>query len=142
MNADDTRQVPRTADGATGDPPRDAVLAHHLAQYEAKFGQGVDRQFLTRIGESNAAAMRRQTARGWIVATSRYARTVVPVSVAAAAAAVFLLSRMPANAMGHEREQLLAAAAGATSTTDIASSWVASVTTDRALLKAFGLVTP
>jgi hypothetical protein len=129
-------------DGAAGDPARDAALARHLEEYESAAEREPSAEFRARLSLATAQAVRFQGTRGWMLATRRYGRAAFRISIAAAAAAAILLSRMPSPEQNGERDVVLAAAVGAASTRDLASAWTAGTGAERDFLGAFGVVTP
>ena len=134
---------PATGPGrAAGDPVRDAGLARHLEVYESAAGREPSAEFRARLSLATAQAVRLQGTRGWMLATRRYGTAAFRISIAAAAAAAILLSRMPSPERNGERDVVLAAAVGAASTRDLASAWTAGSAAERDFLGAFGVVTP
>ena len=137
-----TRHLVIGADGAAGDPARNAVLARHLEEYESAAERDPTAEFRARLALATAQAVRTQGTRGWMLATRRYGRTAFRISIAAAAAAAILLSRMPSPERKSDRDVVLAAAVGAASTRDLAGAWTAGTAAERDFLGAFGVVTP
>src|ERR1039458_1335959 len=137
-----TRHLVIGADGAAGDPARNAVLARHLEEYESAAEREPSAEFRARLSLATAQAVRLQSTRGWMLATRRYGSAAFRISIAAAAAAAILLSRMPSPERNRERDVVLAAAVGAASTRDLASAWTAGTAAERDFLGAFGVVTP
>jgi hypothetical protein len=130
------------SDRAVGDPVRDAGLARHLEEYESAAGREPSAEFRARLSLAAAQAVRLQGTREWMLATRRYGRAAFRISIAAAAAAAILLSRMPSPERNRARDVVLAAAVGAASTRDLASAWTAGGAAERDFLGAFGVVTP
>ena len=138
-----TRHLPIEPGGENEDPARDSVLASHLAEYESAAGGELDAAFRAQLRLVMAEALRTRRNSGWIVATSRFGRAALAVSMTAAAAAVIFVSRLPSPTQGTERDVLLlAATVGAASPQDLARSWTSDSSVDRDLLSAFGMVAP
>ncbi|MFA6167456.1 MAG: hypothetical protein WC700_12635 [Gemmatimonadaceae bacterium] len=136
-----TRHLPVEPAGENEDPARDSVLASHLAEYESAADE-LDAAFRAQLRLVTAEALRTRRNGGWIVATSRFSRATLAVSMTAAAAAVIFVSRLPSPTQDAERDVLLTATVGAASPQDLARSWSSDSSVDRDLLAAFGIVTP
>src|SRR3972149_5258717 len=118
-----TRHLLIEPGGENEDPARDSVLASHLVEYESAALGELDAAFRAQLRLVTAEALRTRRNGGWIVATSRFGRAPLAVSMTAAAAAVIFVSQLPSPRQDTERDVLLAATVGAASPQDLARSW-------------------
>jgi hypothetical protein len=123
-------------DDLSAEPVRDASLGQWLRAVDEERRVETSDLFLRRVTTTSTAALRRQRSVRWWQSTAQTGRFAIPLGLAAAAAALFTLTRVPPRVpMGDAH---LLAAIGVASPSE-AALWSVSGQ-DRALISVFGEV--